>query len=264
MPSRLGDTLTANHIGFLVGAAILCVLSGIAWRGHWRNWAGGLHGPVAITIMPGSIGPAAVYGISPLLPFQLFAVMFLFAFVVFAVGFFLLQRDPSWFGPAWYRDFKRRGDRSTVSAGITVALTARPTAAQHSENLARHARRPHTPSIRHHASLIDPELGKPTGLHTAGLATGHLLYYDDELVFAAEAADDAARPGPTIRAIPADTITAVDVVPTARTKTVQIRFPSLQIVTTTGDQWTFECARARRAADDIRRLYLPGHGAIRP
>lgn len=245
---------SSEHLGALAIGTALWGVQVCAWLGVWRNWAGSIHGPV-IAVLPGLGTMALAYGIGPAFPFSIAGPLLLLSLLVGLAGFVLMQWDPPWFGPAWYREFKRTGDRSTTSAGMVTALFARPTPGQHSENTARHARRPRTPLIRRHASLLDPELTRPTGLHTAGLASGHLLYYDDELVFAADAADDAARPGPTIRTIPADTITAVHIRPTPRTKTIQIRFPSLHITTTTGTDWHFECTRARRAADDIRRLY---------
>ena len=72
---------------------------------------------------------------------------------------------------------------------------------------------------------------------------------------AAEAADDAARPGPTIRAIPAGSVVTVEVTPTARTRAAQVRFPTVAIHTDDGTTHRFECARARAVADDLVGLY---------
>ena len=108
---------------------------------------------------------------------------------------------------------------------------------------------------RRQAALLEPGLGAPEGTGEPDLVPGHLLLYPDEIVFCAEAADDAVRPGPTIRAIPAGSIVTVEVTPTARTRAAQVRFPTVAIHTDDATTHRFECARARAVADDLVGLY---------
>jgi len=105
------------------------------------------------------------------------------------------------------------------------------------------------------AALLEAGLDAPEGTGEPDLAPGHLLLYPDEIVFCAEAADDAVRPGPTIRAIPAGSVVTVEVTPTVRTRAAQVRFPTVAIHTADGTTHRFECARARAVADDLVGLY---------
>lgn len=227
-----------------------CVaVSVLVWRGTWRSWVGGPTGSAPLFVFPAGALLAFDYAATFVLPegrtgSRIAAPLLLAAVLVIVLGLW----GPSWFGPRWYR---RRQARGTA----TPASDRQPAPAQNSEALARGARRPAKPGRRRQAALLEPGPGAPHGTGEPDPVPGHLLLYPDEIVFCAEAADDAVRPGPTIRTIPAGALATVEVTPTARTRAAQVRFPTVAIRTVDGTIHRFECARARAVADDLVGLY---------
>ncbi|WP_433036492.1 hypothetical protein [Actinomycetospora sp. CA-053990] len=229
-----------------LGCVVVTVL---VWRGTWRSWVGGPTGSGPLFVFPAGALLAFDYAATFVLPegrtgSRIAAPLLLAAILVIVLGLW----GPSWFAPRWYRERHARGT-------ATPAADRQPAPAQNSEALARSARRPVRPERRRQAALLEAGLGAPEGTGEPDLVPGHLLLYPDEIVFCAEAADDAVRPGPTIRAIPAGSVVAVEVTPTARTRVVQVRFPTVAIHTADGTAHRFECARARVVADDLVGLY---------
>ena len=225
------------------------VVSVLVWRGTWRSWVGGPTGSAPLFVFPAGALLAFDDAATFVLPegrtgSRIAAPLLLAAILVIVLGLW----NPSWFGPRWYRARHTRGT-------ATPAADRQPAPAQNSEALARSARRPAKPERRRQAALLEAGLDAPEGTGEPDLAPGHLLLYPDEIVFCAEAADDAVRPGPTIRAIPAGSVVTVEVTPTVRTRAAQVRFPTVAIHTADGTTHRFECARARAVADDLVGLY---------
>jgi hypothetical protein len=225
------------------------VVTVLIWRGTWRSWVGGPTGSAPLFVFPAGALFAFDYAATFVLPegrtgSRIAAPLLLAAILVIVLGLW----GPSWFAPRWYRERHARGTATPVA-------DLQPAPAQNSEARARSARRPAKPSRRRQAALLEPGLGAPEGTGEPDLVPGHLLLYPDEIVFCAEAADDAVRPGPTIRAIPAGSVVTVEVTPTARTRAAQVRFPTVAIHTADGTTHRFECARARAVADDLVGLY---------
>ena len=185
MTSTPGDIPPVQGwVALALGLACV-VVSVLVWRGTWRSWVGGPTGSAPLFVFPAGALLAFDYAATFVLPegrtgSRIAAPLLLAAILVIVLGLW----GPSWFGPRWYRARHARGT-------ATPAADRQPAPAQNSEALARSARRPAKPERRRQAALLEPGLGAPEGTGEPDLAPGHLLLYPDEIVFCAEAADDA-------------------------------------------------------------------------
>ena len=169
--------------------------------------------------------------------------------------------DPKWYGPAWYRERDTTYDTSVpLNAAIAASVRTTPTAT--SQGVARAEGRGE-PLERWRAHLISDEHGHPSAMQRIGVVRGHLLLYEDALVFAADVREDRMRGAPVTVVIEADSIRAVNRVP-AGSRPDGARsgpdlpsrvMPRLRIDTDDGPVF-FEAARAGRRAEALAERYL--------
>jgi len=256
--ARAAEELSSDRLLFaVIGLAGFAVI-GLAWSGRWRSWAKSDINLWMITVGPPTCAFFLWFALvaeSPRHP--VVSASGLLVVLWWLASWVVLLVRPAWYGPRWYREWARDPRQDPVRERTRAALGDVPPE-RNSEALARAARAPAKPVARRRVLLLDPALGRPSGAQTEGTAVGHLLLYPGELVFAADRGDDATRPGPTIRVLPAGDI--VDVAPAGGTRFTrgQVRFPRVQVATVDGGDWTFEAARPDATVDDLRRVYLVG------
>lgn len=237
--------MTGEHVAALGLGTALVVSAGLAWSGRWHRWAAiALLGPYPITVAPTLGALVVAYGLSPLLPEAVSTWLFATCLLSAVVGFVIYIGEPAWLGPRWYRT-RHRGFDLSVHSNAAIAATIRPSPEQDSELTARRARAEQPVLTRRRVGLVGPEWGRPSALHTEGVVAGHLLFYTSELVFAADRTDDTLRGGPTLRRLPASSIT------TARRGDSR-----RQVIIGDGEQvWLVQTVRPHRLVADVAGHY---------
>ncbi|WP_018331134.1 hypothetical protein [Actinomycetospora chiangmaiensis] len=184
----------------LVAGIVLLGAGTLAWSGAWRGWARPEPTRSApITLMPGVGLFLVALGVLPLITAPVGGVVVLAAFLAALGSWLVLLSEPPWWGPRWWRDRDAAGPSDVED----VLWAGRVPPEHDSEDLVLRERAPEMPRWRREVVLLDPALGRPTLVHDDGACRGSLLAFADELVFAAARRDDATRPGPTIRVLPA-------------------------------------------------------------
>ncbi|MDL5159085.1 hypothetical protein [Actinomycetospora termitidis] len=233
----------------LVGGVALLAVGGLAWSGLWRRWARPEPARSApITVVPGVGVFLVTLGVLPLLVHLLGNVLVLLGFLAAIGSWLVLLSEPPWWGPRWWRE---RGAVRESSDVEEVLWARRVPPERDSEYLVSIERAPSSPRVRRSVLLLDPALGRPTLHHQDGAAPGSLLLFDDEVVFAADRRDDATRPGPTIRVLPAAGGLDVRREPSPR----DVRLSSVVIVGADGSRCRFEVVRPRSLIAVLRRTY---------
>ena len=116
-------------------------------------------------------------------------------------GIVIWMWDPKWYGPSWYRERDATYDTSVpLNAAIAASVRTTPTITS-----ARAVGRDE-PLERWRAHLISDEHGHPSAMQRIGVVRGHLLLYEDALVFAADVREDRMRGAPVTVVIPAESI----------------------------------------------------------
>lgn len=236
----------------LVVGIVLLGLGALAWGGAWRGWAAPqVTRSVPITVVPGVGLFLVTLGVLPLLVRPVGDVLVLGGFLAAVGSWLVLLSEPPWWGPRWWR---QRATTAGVSDVEEVLWAGRVPPERDSEYLVLSERAPTTPRLRRPVVLLDPELGCPTLHHADGAAPGSLMLFDDEVVFAADRRDDATRPGPTIRVLPAAGGIGVRRGSSPR----DARVPTVVITAldaTTPLRWQFEVPRAGSLITVLRRTY---------
>lgn len=119
-----------NHLPVVAGIIALTA-SAAAWRGMWRGWTRTVvtaHLPVPLTILPALGTLLIALSIHEAGAFTGSAVLVGAALVAALLAPILAVWNPSWFGPAWYRELKASGkpiepDLSDPLTAATDALT---------------------------------------------------------------------------------------------------------------------------------------------
>ncbi|MEJ2866316.1 hypothetical protein WCD74_00980 [Actinomycetospora sp. OC33-EN08] len=239
----------------LVGGLVLLGVGGLAWSGFWRGWASPVSARSArparsapITVVPGVGVFLVTLGVLPLLVHLLGNVLVLVGFLAAIGSWLVLLSEPPWWGPRWWRE---RSGPSATSDVEEVLWARRVPPERDSEYLVLSERAPATPRVRREVVLLDPALGRPTLHHDDGAARGWLCLFDDEVVFAADRSDDATRPGPTIRVVPASRGLEVRREPSPR----DARRWTVVVAGADGTRCRFEVARARALVAILQRAY---------
>ncbi|MCD2187787.1 hypothetical protein [Actinomycetospora soli] len=234
-------------VALVLGVACLGV-GAVAWSGAWRGWASPEPTRSApITLVPGVGLFLVTLGALPLIVPPLGGFVTLAGLLAAVGSWLVLLSEPPWWGPRWWRERGRGGGPSDVQ---DVLWVGRVPPERDSEYLVLSERAPETPRWRREVVLLDPELGRPTLVHDDGACRGSLLAFHDDLVFAADRRDDATRPGPTIRVLPADGLAV------RRGRSPRnARMPVVIVSSADGTWWQFEVARPGSAVAAVRRLY---------
>lgn len=233
----------------LVLGLVMLGAGALAWSGVWRGWASpGPTRSAPISLVPGVGVFLVALGALPLIVAPLGGFLVLAAFLLAVGSWLVLLSEPPWWGPRWWRE---RGPVAP-SEVEDVLWAGRVPPERDSEYLVLSERAPETPRWRREVVLLDPALGRPTPVHDDGACRGSLLAFTDDLVFAADRRDDAVRPGPTIRVMPA---AGLVVRRGASPRDAQRRV----VVVGAGDgtRCEFEVTRAGSAVAALRRLYPP-------
>ncbi|GAA4840161.1 hypothetical protein GCM10023201_32510 [Actinomycetospora corticicola] len=230
----------------LVLGAVLLGIGALAWSGVWRGWASpGTTRSAPITLVPGVGLFLATLGAVPLIVAPVGGFVVLAGFLAAIGSWLVLLSEPPWWGPRWWRE--RRVD---VGSDVEDVLWAgRVPPERDSEYLVLSERAPEAPRWRREVVLLDPALGRPTLVHDDGACRGSLLAFDEDLVFAADRRDDATRPGPTIRVLPAPLRVRRGASPR------NARMPVVIVVGADGVRWQFEVGRAGPVVSAVRQLY---------
>lgn len=242
--------MTHEHLIASTIGGVLLGLGWLAWSGRWRWWTRNEHFMTyPITIIPAGGALAGAYGISPVLPKPLEALVFLVGMLALLVAFALAGWQPRWLGPRWYRWRDVQSHREARLRDVTVSGTP-DTPGRSSELTVRRAHRGQQLLARRWAALVGPDSVCPSPLRADGTVPGRLLFYPSELVFAAEPADDAIRPGPTVRTLPVGSITAVEQHGTGL-------WGMATVVIGVGEQaWRVQTFRPKRLVSDVTANYL--------
>lgn len=231
----------------LVLGAVLLAIGALAWSGAWRGWASpGPTRSAPITLVPGVGLFLVTLGAVPLVVAPVGGFLVLAAFLAAVGSWLVLLSEPPWWGPRWWRERGRVGPSEVED----VLWAGRVPPERDSEYLVLSERAPETPRWRRDVVLLDPELGRPTFVHDDGACRGSLLAFADELVFAADRRDDATRPGPTIRVVPARGLRA-----RRGTSPRDARRPVVTVSAADGERYTVEVARAAPVLRALRRMY---------
>lgn len=251
----VGPTTGAEPVLFSLVALGIAAPAGLAWSGWWRSWVGHPHGLTIITLAPPFSAAVLVMGFAGAAPDDPVRLTLVAAVTLWLVAGFVLQTAaPRWYGPRWLREH-RAAPWADPTVPLASALVLAPPSERESERLAREAQAPAEPIGRRPVLFLDPALGRPTARHLDGAARGHLLMYDDELVFVADLEDDATRPGPTIRVLAAETITAVRSGERGGLVDGVVRQTQVCIDVAEGPGWTLEPHRPQDVLAELRRTY---------
>jgi hypothetical protein len=245
----------------LIGAALLAV-SSLCWSGRWRAWSRIAMLPsVPITLVPGlglclllcglgvALGAGALIGVGLAASFA---------------GIVLVFWEPKWYGPRWFRERDTTYDLS-VPINAAIAASVRRDPAESSEGIARARMGRAEPAERWRAHLISDEHGRPSAMQRVGVVRGHLLLYDDALVFAADDGEDRVRGSAVVAVLDADGIRGARRVPAgslpdgdrAGHDLPGRMMPRLRVDTDHGP-YVFEVRGAGRRAKELEARYL-GH-----
>jgi hypothetical protein len=259
-----------EHALLIAIGLVLLAVTWMCWSGRWRAWSKIAMLPLApITALP-AIGLMFIaIGAGELLPAPLRGILYAVTFLALLAGLVIWMWDPKWYGPAWYRERDTTYDLSVpINAAIAASVRTTPTIT--SERAVREAVGADEPLERWRAHLVSDEHGHPSAMQRIGVVRGHLLVYEDALVFAADIREDRMRGAPVTVVIPGNTIRAVNRVP-AGSRPDGARsgpdlpsrvMPRLRIDTDDGPVF-FEAARAGRRAEALAERYLGAVGARR-
>jgi hypothetical protein len=251
-----------DHVLLIAIGIGLLALSWVCWTGRWRGWSRIAMLPLApITMLPAVGVLFVVMGVFDIVPEPLPAILGVLTFLALVAAVVIWMWDPKWYGPAWYRSRDDSYDLS-VPLNAAIASTVRSQRSITSEQAVRETGRGE-PLERWRAHLVSDEHGHPSAMQRVGVVRGHLLVYDDALVFAADAREDRMRGAPVTVVIPGHSILAVDRVSAgSRPQGAQTGpdlpsrvMPRLRVDTDDGPVF-FEAARAGRRAEALAERFL--------
>jgi hypothetical protein len=245
----------------LIGVALLAV-AWLCWTGRWRAWSRIAMLPsVPITLVPALglclllCGLGVALGAGALIALGLLASF---------AGIVLVFWEPEWYGPQWFRERDTAYDLS-VPLNAAIAASVRREPAESSEGIARARMGRREPADRWRAHLISDDHGRPSAMQRVGVVRGHLLLYDEALVFAADDGEDRVRGSAVVAVVAADGIRGVRRVPAGSRPDGDRAghdlpgrvMPRLRVDTDHGP-YVFEIRSAGRRARELESRYL-GH-----
>jgi hypothetical protein len=247
----------------IASGLVLLALSWVCWSGRWRAWARIAMLPLApITALPALGILLVTLGAWEPSPAPLQGILAALTLIALVAAFVIWMWDPKWYGPAWYRERDATFDPS-VPLNAAIAASVRTTPAITSERAVREAVGAAEPLDRWRAHLVSDEHGHPSAMQRIGVVRGHLLLYEDALVFAADIREDRMRGAPVTVVIPAASIRAVNRVPAGSRPEGTRTGPDLPSrvmprlrIDTDGGPVFFEAARAGRRAAELAERYL--------
>jgi hypothetical protein len=251
-----------DHVLLIAIGIVLMAMSWVCWTGRWRGWSRIAMLPLApITMLPAVGVLFVVMGVFDIVPAPLPGILAALTFVVLLAATVIWVWDPKWYGPAWYRSRDDSYDLS-VALNAAIASTVRSGRSITSEQAVRETGRGE-PLERWRVHLVSDEHGHPSAMQRVGVVRGHLLVYEDALVFAADAREDRMRGEPVTVVIPRDSIFAVNRV-SAGSRPEGVRtgpdlpsrvMPRLRVDTDNGPVF-FEAARASRRAAALAERFV--------
>lgn len=233
----------------LIGVALL-IPAWLAWTGRWRKWA--QEGNEPVTILPAFGFLLVLVGLGMSSPEPVGPILVLLSMIVGVALSVLHFKEPSWFGPRWYRaERERNADLAVPSEGAML----RHPRAQNSKHLATKTRG--RPAKTRLTILYGPDWALPGENQPEPSISGWFLFYPTELVFAAHKVEDVVRGQPTILSLPADSITDVRL-EVLESSGLSLEHEELRnVVVEAGQQiWTVRCRDKERVVSDLRNYYL--------
>jgi hypothetical protein len=252
-----------NHVLPIAIGIVLLALSWLCWTGRWKGWSR----IAMLPLMPVTALPAlgvlfVAIGVGPLVPAAVAGVLYALAGVALVAGLVIWMWDPKWYGPSWYRARDSSYDLS-VPLNAAIASTVRSRRSITSEQAVAGRGEP---LERWRAHLVTDQHGHPSAMQRIGVVRGHLLVYEDALVFAADVREDRMRGAPVTMVIPGHSILAVHRVPAgSRPDGAESGpdlpsrvMPRLRVDTDDGPVF-FEAARAGRRAEALAERFVGRH-----
>ncbi len=212
--------MSFDHVALVILGVSGLASAWLARTGRWRWWAQDrFFRPFPITVAPTLGAVFLTSGLAPMLPEPVVTLLGATSLLSTMLAWVLGFAEPRWLGPRWYRERDRDYYDLSVYNNALMAATVSPSPEQSGELAVRRSHPGEPLLARRRACLLGPEWGRPSALHKEGVVSGRLLFYSSELVFAAEWIDDGLRGGPTVRRLPAGSITGVGLSRPARRPT---------------------------------------------
>lgn len=255
-----------KHLGSAVLGLGLLAAAWACWSGRWKAWSRIAVLPAApIALAPGLGLCFLLAGIGAVLEPGPRDVLFAFALLAAALGCLIAVWGPSWYGPRWYRDRDRTFDPLVpLNAAVASVGGGGGRTQPSSEAIAKELCSGRVPISRWRAHLVSDAWGRTSAMQRIGVVRGHLLLYQEALVFAANAGEDKMRGAPVVQFVPAASIIGVRRVPAGtRPDEAAPALPDLPSrviprlrVWTEDEAWVFETAGATKRAREIERRYV--------
>lgn len=250
-------------LGWGIAGLLMLTLTWACWTGRWRAWA---ESPLAASrplLIAGTSG-FAVFGLSypfwAVLPPPAGSAVFGVGWFALIAGVALMLWSPQWFGPRWFREFRRAFYDSAWNSRSWMSQDWRRPGESSVDATHRHmsSERPMPPGVvwvRLHAN--------PHGL-VGGRTwrSGSLGYYPQAPVASVTRTPISQDPARE-EIIPVEAMTGVCRLPpgttvdgsSSRAGVWSWLVPRVRIDTTEGP-WLFEIPRAKRAVQELQRRYL--------
>ncbi|MGH3344571.1 MAG: hypothetical protein ACRDPK_17225 [Carbonactinosporaceae bacterium] len=240
-----------DQVGMVTIGSVMLVLAWVCWTGRWRTWAeNAVLRSIPVTVLPGTGLVCFLGGIATSLPQgPLSWSLFIPSALAGIAGVLLSFIDPSWWGPRWYRDYKRtvgEGERGDLSV-LTTDKRRRGESSYDATLRHVHSDRPLPPGAW--VYLVSGPAGRLASVRDE---RNLISYFPQAPVLSAGATPDR---GPINEIIASETI--VDVRREKGGRGLRSRFR----IDTTEGPWVFDAFRAKRVVKELRRRYVQGRPA---